>query len=108
MIYIPNTPEVAQTLTVPVANPLQVAAVFVLFSTVDRREVLRAEVTPEGGKRLTASFAVTLPDGLSNGEYEYALLVGGVTVESGVAVVGDWDGAEKQYRENVEYKQYAG
>lgn len=104
MIYLENAPNLQQVVAVPTASPLYGAAAFSLFSTVDRREVYQAAVI-SSGKRLTVSVAVTLPEGLSDGEYEYRIHADGVTLESGLAVIGAAP-AEKQYKETFEYKQF--
>ena len=104
MIYIANNTKTPQTVTIPVASPLSGAFVFSLRSTVDRRDVLTANGTA-GAKRLTVAVSLTVPAGLSDGEYEYTLSQKGAAVDSGVAVLGEWQ-REKQYHENIQYKQY--
>lgn len=104
MIYIPNNSKIPQTVTIPVASPLSGAFVFSLRSTVDRREVMTTSGTA-GAKRLTVQVTATIPAGLPNGEYEYTLTQNGAAVDTGVAILGAW-AREKQYHENIEFKQY--
>lgn len=104
MIYLQNNPEKQQTVDIPTSKVIAGAFYMSLFSTVDRREVFRA-LRFSNGHRLYVSVNIRVPGGLSDGEYEYRLTVGGAVTDSGVAVLGQYE-TEKQYRENFEYKQY--
>lgn len=104
MIYLQNTSEKQQIVTVPTTGAIEGAYTFSLFSTVDRREVYRALRYGEG-KRLRVCVNVTLPKNLSDGEYEYQITVKKVVTDCGVAVLGQYE-TEKQYQESIEYKQY--
>lgn len=103
MIYLQKT-TTQQTVFVPTASPLVGAFALKLYSTVDRREIYQVAGFASGDTRLSVSVAVRLPRAISAGEYEYRIEAGGVTVDSGLAVVGEWGGA-KQYTEQIEYKQ---
>ena len=104
MIYIKNTPKKQQTVVIPTTGAIVGAYTLSLFSTVDRREVL--QVLRYGtGKRLSVSAKLTVPDDLADGEYEYRITVGKEVTDTGLAFVGERI-TEKQYHENVQYKQY--
>jgi len=104
MIYLQNNPDKQQYVDIPTSKAVDGAFYLLLYSTVDRREVYRA-LRYGTGKRLSVNVNVRIPAGLSDGEYEYQVTVKGVTTDSGVAVLGQYE-TEKQYRESFEYKQY--
>lgn len=104
MIYLQNKPNKQQTVKIPTTNAIVGAFTLTIYSTVDRREVFQA-LRYGTGKRLYVTVCLRLPEGLSDGEYEYRITVSGTLTNSGVAVIGQYE-TEKQYMESFEYKQY--
>ena len=104
MIYLQNKPNKQQSVKIPTTNAIVGSFTLSVFSTVDRREIF--QVLRYGtGKRLYVTVSLRLPEGISNGEYEYRIVVGGKMTDSGLAVIGQYE-TEKQYKESFEYKQY--
>ena len=56
--------------------------------------------------RLCYQVAVTLPEGVASGEYEYELTADDVTVSTGVMMVTDGPNKPGQYNKPITYEQY--
>lgn len=109
MIYLKNI-TAGQTIRVAVSGLGEGAETptFVLRSTTDNREVYELAwqdgVAEVGYLRGT----IRLPDGLSDGEYEYALSEGTQVLGRGVAQVGVYESvtAAPAVQETITFKQY--
>ena len=62
-----------------------------LRSTVNARTEDSEDVTIDQPDPLHIGVRLTLPDGLPDGEYDYRLTMDGVTVGSGLALIGSLD-----------------
>lgn len=51
---------------------------------------------------------VTLPAGVSNGDYEYTLTCRGKALSKGMMTIGNDNEGAKEYNINIEYEQYEG
>ena len=105
MIYLQNTPE-SQVVFVPKSGATpQGDLVFRAKSTIDLEVEVNQAVTDLHTSDLYFNLAVSLPDGLPNGEYEYTLLAGGIPVSTGLLVIGE-NSAPSQYQKDITYEQY--
>lgn len=107
MIYLTNT-TVPQTLRVPRSHADLQSSVadFVLYSTVERREVHRAEVVLQPCKRFYFQFDAALPSGLRDGSYEYILSQCGEILSNGLVGIGHLDAVVKDARTGgINFKQ---
>lgn len=60
----------------------------------------------DDGSRLYYSVAVELPEGITEGEYEYKASIGDRVVSCGLAIVGDRTAPVEENNNTVEYEQY--
>lgn len=104
MIYLKNINE-AQIAMIP-KNGEIVTGELSLFikDTVDLNET-ELSVTDLNTSGLYYNLAVALPDGLSDGEYEYRLMKGEIKVSCGLLYIGELE-SPSQYDNNITYKQY--
>lgn len=114
MLYIANTTE-AQAVFIPRnyegASPEDLA--FRLSSTLDHSVPLDCSVIGLDFSAFYYSVALTLPEGVADGEYKYELTGGGQTLATGLLFVGARDrgtapAGTKQFNENITYKQFDG
>lgn len=105
MLYLDHTTD-PQPVRIPREEGSAGGTLFLtLRSTVDQSTVtLTPTVTGDGHHyfHLTAA----LPQGMTEGEYEYTLLADGETVASGLAIVGDYSTERTTYNNDITYEQY--
>lgn len=99
MIYLANY-TTAQQVRFPdngLAGSGDLAATLTVTSTVGRTKALEASVSLLHTDGDYFIIEITLPDGLTDGEYEYNLMTGdGSVLDSGLLQIGNIDRVEKQ------------
>ena len=105
MIYLLNQTD-AQAVYVPKNGGVPDGDLaFKAKSTMELATEVDAEVLNLGISDLYVNIAVTLPEGVPNGEYEYSLTAGGILVSSGLLVIGDTTSPD-QYNHTITYEQF--
>lgn len=105
MIYLENTTD-SQVAFIPKNDtPPSDDLVFTAKSTVDLDTVVSQEVLDLETSDQYFNTAVTLPSGLPNGEYEYTLTSGEITLSSGLMILGE-NTSPSQYNQDITYEQY--
>ena len=107
MIYLQNTTE-SQVLFIPKATTIpgdDLVLVFKAKSTIDLSVEINQGVIDLQTSDLYFRIAVTLPDGLPNGEYEYSLMNGDIILASGLLVIGE-NSHPSEYNKEIQYEQY--
>ena len=107
MIYLNNTTE-AQVVYIPRDTDFSGTLQFTARSTVGLDIPISATMLDLRVHRLCYALAVTLPEGIATGEYEYTLKAGGEKVSTGVLVVRDGLTKPGQYNQSITYEQYEG
>ena len=104
MIYLHNTSE-AQVVFIP-RNGVTPEGdlVFKAKSTIDLTDFSQV-VTYLQTSDLYYNLAVTLPADLPDGEYEYTLAAGDITLSSGLLVIGE-NFSPSEYNKTITYEQY--
>lgn len=108
MIYLTNTTE-AQAVFIPasITMPEPGALTFEMRSTVDLDTPLQAAVVDLQLHALYYDVAVSLPEGITPGEYEYTLASGGTVYSRGLLlVVSGGQVGKSEYNENITYEQF--
>lgn len=107
MLYLKNTTD-SQVLFVP-RNGFGLEAEGELKLTIKSTICLDVKVDVEVVDLATSetyfNLALTLPEGMDNGEYEYVLTRGGVEMSSGILILS-FDPAFEQTDKSIEYEQY--
>lgn len=105
MIYLQNTNE-AQRMFIP-NNGLTAgeSARVQIFGTVSKREILdvTAELAPIGISYYI--IAVTLPQGLKNGEYEYVVSQRKGIISNGLVQIGEYQHAVRESEGGININQ---
>lgn len=107
MIYLTDTTEpqaafVPRNDAVPDGN-----LVFSLRSTVDKDRLTVTQVTTAGYKHIYFLLYITLPEGMTPGEYEYTLEDGEHNlISKGLAIVGNYSTERTTYNNDITYEQY--
>lgn len=106
MIYLQNTQE-AQVVYVPRSNGgrSQGDLVFKAKNTINLEDEVDVHVTDLQVSDLYYYLAVSLPENVPDGEYEYTLSAEGETLSTGLLVVGDYS-KPNEYDKNITYEQY--
>lgn len=106
MIYLQNTQE-AQEVYVPRSNGMTPDGdlVFKARNTINLTEEIDLYVSDLQVSDLYYFLAVTLPDEVTDGEYEYELKFEDTILATGLLVVGDFAKPD-QYEKDVTYEQY--
>ena len=105
MIYLQNTTE-AQVMFIPRNGETpRGSLVFKAKSTIDLSMEVNQVVTDLQTSDLYFNLAVTLPDGIPDGEYEYSLYAGEILVSSGLLVIGE-NFRPSEYNKEITYEQY--
>lgn len=105
MIYLQNTTD-SQVLFVPKNGAVPSGdLVFKAKSTIDLAVEVNQGVIDLQTSNLYFRIAVTLPDGLPDGEYEYSILAGETLVASGLLVIGE-NSHPSEYNKEIQYEQY--
>ena len=107
MIYLSNTTD-AQVAYVPRDTEVPEGATirFAMKSTVDLDTVVNALVIDMGILKLYFNVALTLPEGVTPGEYQYELTADGDALSTGLLVVRDNGLQTEEYNKEIEYEQY--
>lgn len=107
MIYLSNITD-AQVAYVPRDTEVPEGATirFTMKSTVDLDRVLDALVIDMNLLKVYYNVAVTLPDDITPGEYQYELTADGDVISSGLCIVRDNGVAVDEYNKEIEYEQY--
>ena len=107
MIYLSNTTD-AQVAYVPRDTEVPEGATirFTMKSTVDLDRVLDALVIDMNLLKVYYNVAVTLPDEITPGEYQYELTADGDVISSGLCIVRDNGVTVDEYNKEIEYEQY--
>lgn len=108
MIYLANNTEL-QTIYIEKAEVFDVSAgTLTLKNNTDKREYA-FEVSDDCSSRLFYKVAVSLPEGMPDGEYTYELVQDGHVASIGLVQIGDYVPEKQEYiTENNGYKQYNG
>ena len=105
MIYLQNITD-SQVLFVPKNGAVPSGdLVFKAKSTIDLAVEVSQGVIDLQTSDLYFRIAVTLPDGLPDGEYEYSILAGDAIVASGLLVIGE-NSHPSEYNKEIQYEQY--
>lgn len=104
MIYLTNISD-AQILMIPKNGGIVTGEMsLVLRNTTDQQETTLS-VTDLNTSGLYFNLAVTLPEGLADGEYQYTLKDGNIQVSCGLLYIGDLQ-SPSQYERTITYQQY--
>lgn len=105
MIYLRHTTE-AQSLFIPRnGGTAEGLCELRLKNTTDKRRAVEA-VVDISVSRIYYALAVTLPEDLSVGEYEYELAIGEDVLSTGLLFVGEYESGSEQYNTENIYEQY--
>lgn len=107
MIYLKNTTD-AQVVYIPRDTDFSGTLQFSARSTVGLDIPISATMLDLKVHRLCYALAVTLPEDVATGEYEYKLTAGGNLVSTGILVIQDDRAATGQYNKQIQYEQYEG
>lgn len=107
MVYLKNTTD-AQVVYIPRDTDHTGTLQFSARSTVGLDIPIQATMLDLKVHRLCYALAVTLPEDIATGEYEYKLTAGGNLVSTGILVVQDGQAATEQYNKEIVYEQYEG
>ena len=105
MIYLNNTTE-AQAVFIPRDTEATGLLRLKMRSTVGLDIPVSVAALDLDVHRLCYQVAVTLPEGVASGEYEYELTADDVTVSTGVMMVTDGPNKPGQYNKPITYEQY--
>lgn len=107
MVYLNNTTE-AQAVFIP--RDVEIASGELLTltakSTVGLDTPIDVRLIDLNLHRLYFNLAVTLPDGIAPGEYQYELAAGPRVLSTGLMVIRDNGEAVGQYNKEITYEQY--
>lgn len=104
MVYLLNQSG-PQAILLPKPATVSGPLTMVLRSTVNLSEPVSASVIDLAVSMLYYYVAVTIPEGMQPGEYEYILRAGDEVASSGVAVIRSAV-PTVQYKKPIEYEQY--
>ena len=105
MIYLQNITD-SQVVFVPKNGAVPSGdLVFKAKSTIDLAVEVSQGVIDLQTSDLYFRIAVTLPDGLPNGEYEYSIMNGDTILASGLLVIGE-NSHPSEYNKEIQYEQY--
>jgi len=107
MIYLKNTTD-AQVVYIPRDTDLSGTLQFSARSTVGLDIPITATLLDLKVHRLCYAMALTLPEDIATGEYEYKLTAGGNPVSTGILIIREGDNKPGQYNKNITYEQYEG
>ena len=107
MIYLNNTTD-AQVVYVPrdTELPVDETVRFTARSTVDLDTPITALVIDLGLHRVYYNVALSLPEGVAPGEYQYELTAGDEVVSTGLLIIRDAGNTAREYNKPIEYEQY--
>lgn len=105
MVYLINRPgPQAVMIPKPFTAPLGTMKL-TLRNTVNQTEPVDATVIDIAVSRLYYFVAITVPEGMQQGEYEYTLYSAGAVAATGIAVLRDAV-APVEYDNPIQYEQY--
>ena len=105
MIYLQNITD-SQVVFVPKNGAVPSGdLVFKAKSTIDLAVEVSQGVIDLQTSDLYFRIAVTLPDGLPNGEYEYSIMNGDTILASCLLVIGE-NSHPSEYNKEIQYEQY--
>ncbi len=107
MIYLKNTTD-AQVVYIPRDTDFTGTLQFSARSTVGLDIPISATLLDLKVHRLCYALALTLPEDIATGEYEYKLTAGGNLVSTGILVILDGPAPTGQYNQTITYEQYEG
>lgn len=108
MIYLSNTTD-AQVAYIPRDTEFSGTLGLSIKSTVDLdTPYISATVVDLNVFRTVYAVAVSLPEGIQAGEYQYEFKAGGAPVSTGVLIIGEYSQAKEQYNKSITYEQYNG
>lgn len=110
MLYLTNTTD-AQVVFLPRVATIRDGATltFTAKSTVGLDTPVSVRSLDLGDHRVYLSLAISLPEDLTPGEYEYNLAVDGTSVSTGLLVIGEYTSdITGQYDKTITYEQYNG
>lgn len=108
MIYLNNTTS-AQSVFIPKELKGEGTLTINIVSTIDREEYVNGQAVIDlNTSALYYIIALTLPEGIPDGEYEYRLKDGsGRDVATGVLKIGEQDtSVYESFNSEVKYEQY--
>lgn len=106
MIYLQNI-RTPQVLFVPKSGETPSGElVFKAKSTIDLDTKIEQAVSDLGTSKLYFNLAVSVPENIPNGEYEYTLEASGQVLSSGILIVGDIPALSYEYEKSITYEQY--
>lgn len=105
MIYLRNIPE-SQLLFLPKSGATPSGdLVFKAKSTIDHDTEINEVMLDLQTSDLYYNLAISLPEDVPNGEYEYTLQVGDIVLSSGLLVIGE-NYRPSEYHKDITYEQY--
>ena len=104
MVYLLNQPG-PQAVLIPKPCNIAGSLTMTLRSTVNLSRTFDAPVLDIAVSSLYYYVAVTIPDGMQPGEYEYVLKAGMEVAATGIAIMRDAT-QTVQYEKPIEYEQY--
>ena len=105
MIYLKNISD-AQILMIPRNGEIVTGEMtLVMRNTTDLQETTLS-VTDLNTSGIYFNLAVSLPEGLADGEYQYSLKNGNIQVSCGLLYVGDLQSPSQHETTITYYKQY--
>lgn len=75
-------------------------------NTTDLQVIYSQEVTDKQTSSQYFTFDITLPEGIPDGEYEYTLTDGEVTLSTGIMTISGKADHPEQYEKEIQYEQY--
>lgn len=105
MIYVQNKAD-AQYVFLPKELAGEGALSLSIHNTTTLKDYDLGNVADDGGSALYYRILLSLPEGLDNGEYEYALEQSGVKVGTGIIKIGEGGESTEEYNSDIEYEQY--
>lgn len=105
MIYAPNTPDSVSLMIPRNGFAIEGDLTFSLRSTMDKDIPVETEVEDLGTSALFVNVAVTLPEGLPCGEYEYILRDEEKVISTGLMVLMG-ENETNEYSNETIYEQY--
>ena len=104
MIYLKNISD-AQILMIPRNGGIVTGEMtLVMRNTTDLQEITLS-VTDLNTSGLYFNLAVTLPEEIADGEYQYTLKDSNIQVSCGLLYIGDLQ-SPSQYKRTITYQQY--
>lgn len=104
MIYLKNITE-AQVAFIPRNGARASGDMTLVMRNTTDQSMFTMSVTDLDTSSIYFNVAVSLPEDIATGEYQYNLMDGEILVSCGLMFIGDRPGAS-QYEETITYTQY--